>query len=144
MDESSVPSNRMEPELAFSSATSRRPMVVLPQPDSPTRPNVSPRPMAKLTPETALTEPTWRRNTPPAMTGNSLTRSVTSRIGPCAAPSRGEAAATVALAGAWTRSTGISASGSTGWKQANRWGMAAWDPSSVSGGSSARHSSVAN
>ena len=37
----------------------------LPQPDSPTRPSVSPGDNAKLTPSTACTVPTRRRNTPP-------------------------------------------------------------------------------
>ena len=33
----------------------QRPVVVLPQPDSPTRPSVSPRRIVKLTPSTART-----------------------------------------------------------------------------------------
>ena len=40
-------------------------MVDLPQPLSPTRPSVSPRCSAKLTPSTALTVPTWRWMTTP-------------------------------------------------------------------------------
>ena len=41
-----------------------RPSVVLPQPDSPTRPKTSPRRTSKLTSSTALTSPTWRRMKP--------------------------------------------------------------------------------
>ena len=43
------------------------PIVVLPQPDSPTRPSVSPRRMSKLTPSTALTSPTVARNSAPSV-----------------------------------------------------------------------------
>ena len=39
-------------------------VVVLPQPDSPTRPSVSPSRMSKLMPSTACTVPTRRRSTP--------------------------------------------------------------------------------
>ena len=121
-----------------------RPMVVLPHPDSPTSPKVSPLRIVKLTPETALTEPTCRRKTPPAITGNSFTRSVTSIRGapsgtPSAAAADGETPA-----GAWTSMTGSGASGSTGWKQAKRCGTVESPPSEVSSGSTARHSSVAN
>src|SRR5882757_7694812 len=38
--------------------------VLLPHPDSPTRPKVSPLATLKLTPSTALTEPVARRNRP--------------------------------------------------------------------------------
>src|SRR5215216_6044177 len=40
------------------------PVVDFPQPDSPTRPSVSPRSTSKLTPSTARTAPTWRWRTP--------------------------------------------------------------------------------
>ena len=72
----SLPSNRIAPEVGFSSATTSRPIVVLPQPDSPTRPNVSPSRTEKETSETALTLPILRCRTAPAVTGNSLTRLV--------------------------------------------------------------------
>src|SRR5262249_15639531 len=52
------------PAVAFSSPTMSLPIVVLPQPDSPTSPNGSPRRMSKLTLATALTAPT-RRPAPP-------------------------------------------------------------------------------
>ncbi len=48
--------------------------MVLPQPDSPTRPRVWPRPISKLTSATALTEPTRRCITAPLVTAKSLTR----------------------------------------------------------------------
>src|SRR5215470_14195808 len=41
-----------------------RPTVDLPQPDSPTRPSVSPRAISKLTPSTAKTRPVIRRHSP--------------------------------------------------------------------------------
>src|SRR5258708_6883716 len=41
-----------------------RPVVVLPQPDSPTRPSVSPLYTSKLMSSTALTAPTWRCSKP--------------------------------------------------------------------------------
>ena len=50
----SVPSKRIAPEVGGSSRNSNRPMVVLPLPDSPTRPNTSPLRMEKSTPSTAL------------------------------------------------------------------------------------------
>ena len=40
----------------------QRPVVVLPQPDSPTRPSVSPLRIVKLMPSTAFTWPTVARN----------------------------------------------------------------------------------
>src|SRR5579872_7220685 len=42
----------------------QRPTVVLPEPDSPTKPSVSPSLMSNETPSTALTSPTWRLKTP--------------------------------------------------------------------------------
>src|SRR5690554_651986 len=57
-----------------------RAAVDLPQPDSPTRPSVSPRRRSKLMPSTALTSPTWRRNTTPWRSGKYFLRSRTSRM----------------------------------------------------------------
>ena len=48
-----------------------RPIVVLPQPDSPTRPKVSPEPISNETSETAWTEP-MERCRMPEVTGNSF------------------------------------------------------------------------
>ena len=50
-------------------------VVVLPQPDSPTSPSVSPRLMSSETPSTARTLPTVRRNTAPLRIGNARCRS---------------------------------------------------------------------
>src|SRR5262245_23530016 len=57
--------------------TIARPTVLLPQPDSPTSPNVSPLLRSKLTPSTALTSAILRANTPP-VTGKRTNRSCTS------------------------------------------------------------------
>jgi hypothetical protein len=51
----SAPLNRISPELGSISRRMQRPVVDLPQPDSPTRPRVSPGAMSKLTPSTACT-----------------------------------------------------------------------------------------
>ncbi len=55
-DSRSTPSKRTEPLVASRSRIIARPMVLLPQPDSPTRPSVSPRRTWKVTPSTALTD----------------------------------------------------------------------------------------
>src|SRR5712691_2610692 len=51
------PANAMVPAVGSSAARMSFEVVVLPQPDSPTRPRVSPWLMVKLTPSTALTQP---------------------------------------------------------------------------------------
>ena len=56
----SRPSNLTEPEVGCSSRSSSRAVVDLPQPDSPTRPNVSPRLTSKEIPSTACTAPRLR------------------------------------------------------------------------------------
>ena len=61
---SSWPSKRTDPLVGRSSWRTQRPVVVLPQPDSPTRPSVSPRRIVKLTPSTARTTPTCRPKKP--------------------------------------------------------------------------------
>ena len=76
----SRPSKRIEPDVGSIRRSRSRPTVVLPQPDSPTRPSVSPRWMSKLTPSTAWTTATVRWRTPPR-TGKCLTRSRTSTSG---------------------------------------------------------------
>src|SRR5699024_12113561 len=60
-------SNISLPSLSAIKRSSMRPVVDLPQPDSPTRPNVSPFFNVKETPSTALTSPIFRPNTPPVM-----------------------------------------------------------------------------
>ena len=76
----SLPSNTMEPAVASMSRSSSRPTVVLPQPDSPTRPSVSPRWMTRSTPSTARTSATCRWSTP-ARTGKAFTRPLMSTRG---------------------------------------------------------------
>src|SRR5262249_28313686 len=58
-----------------------RPVVVLPHPDSPTKPNVSPRLIVKLTSSTALTYALTRESTPLRI-GKYFFRFRTSRRGP--------------------------------------------------------------
>jgi hypothetical protein len=73
-------------------AGSRGPTVDLPQPDSPTRPSVSPRAMSKLIPSTALMSPTCRRNMP-AWIGKYIERShLQSGLAALVSPSRRRAA----------------------------------------------------
>src|SRR4051794_20341382 len=59
----------MLPEVAGTSPRSARPSVVLPLPDSPTRPSTSPRLRDTVTPSTAFTprafRPSSRENAPP-------------------------------------------------------------------------------
>src|SRR5262245_46489168 len=56
----SRPAKAMLPAVGCSAARTSFEVVVLPQPDSPTRPRVAPALMAKLTPSTALTKPRRR------------------------------------------------------------------------------------
>ena len=65
----SRPSNMIEPPVGSSSLAMQRAIVDLPQPDSPTTPSVSPAFSEKLTPSTALTDPTSFWNTSPRVTG---------------------------------------------------------------------------
>src|SRR5215510_16395087 len=60
----SSPLTMMLPSVSSISRKTVRPTVDLPQPDSPTRPSVSPASMAKLTPSTAKTCPVVRRRMP--------------------------------------------------------------------------------
>src|SRR5919204_456140 len=55
-----------------------RPVVDLPQPDSPTRPRVSPFSTKKSTPSTARTAPTWRWKMIPWVSGKCILRAFTS------------------------------------------------------------------
>src|SRR5688572_23729529 len=75
----SSPSNFTSPEVMSIIFRMAKPVVLLPQPDSPTRPKVSPRRTSNDTPSTAFTLPTWRRMTAPAITGKWTLRSLTSR-----------------------------------------------------------------
>src|ERR1700687_5891932 len=74
-----LPSKRMSPEVGSISFMIIRPVVVLPQPDSPTSPTVSPRPMSKLLPSTARTAAGGPLAQSPRRTGKCFTRFLTSR-----------------------------------------------------------------
>src|SRR5689334_676189 len=76
----SRPSKITRPPVGGSRRRMQRPVVVLPQPDSPTRPSVSPRPISKLTPSTALTTAGRPPKSPPP-TSKCFTRFSTRRIG---------------------------------------------------------------
>ena len=77
----SWPSNRISPAVGRSSRRMQRPVVVLPQPLSPTRPSVSPRLMSKSTPSTAFTSPILRVSTMPSEIGKCMARPRTSSSG---------------------------------------------------------------
>ena len=89
---------RSRPTVGSISRSRSRPTVVLPQPDSPTSPSVSPRRIVKLTPSTAWTLAIVRWRTPPRI-GNCLTRSRTSTSGASAGRGRRRGSAGVASGG---------------------------------------------
>src|SRR5450432_3609571 len=70
------PSNQISPDVGSIRRSRQRPVVDLPQPDSPTSPSVSPRMSSKLTPATACTWSVSRPNSP-LLTGKFFTRSLT-------------------------------------------------------------------
>src|SRR6266480_5504103 len=71
----SSPRNRIDPAVGFSSMRIIFIVVVLPHPDSPTRPTVSPAPIEYETPSTAFTSPTGFWKMSPFMTGKCFFRS---------------------------------------------------------------------
>ena len=73
----SWPSNMICPAVGSISRTIMRAVVVLPQPDSPTMPRVSPAATEKLTSSTLRTSPTWWRKMMPRVTGKCLVSPVT-------------------------------------------------------------------
>src|SRR5579859_3486184 len=77
----SRPSKETEPEVGSMRRRMRRPSVLLPEPDSPTRPKVSPGAMASETPSTARTSPWARAPKAFAPSGKTLVRSRTSTSG---------------------------------------------------------------
>src|SRR3954471_9604256 len=77
-----LPSKRTWPPVAGTRRRIVRPTVVLPQPDSPTRPSVSPRLIENVTSSTAFTQATVRCRRPPR-TGKYLTKRATSSIVAC-------------------------------------------------------------
>src|SRR5262249_38296110 len=68
----SRPAKFTAPPVGSSSRSTSRPVVDLPQPDSPTNASVSPAESSKLTSSTAC--PTWRRPRRPLRTGKCFTR----------------------------------------------------------------------
>src|SRR5881392_360324 len=77
----SSPSKRMAPLVGPSCNRISFEVVVLPQPDSPITPRVSPGSTAKSMPSTALTQPVWRRGNSAIVTGKCLVSPSTSNSG---------------------------------------------------------------
>ena len=98
----SCPSNTIRPAVGSSSRVSSRPVVVLPQPDSPTRPSVCPAGTEKSTSSTACTAPTRCRMMMPRVTGKCLVSPVTWSSAP-SAPGTSDTAGPAASAGVLTR-----------------------------------------
>src|ERR1017187_4294611 len=86
----STPSRYTSPEVTGMSWVMRRPSVDLPQPDSPTRPTVSPGKTSKLTPSTALTDA-------PTPAPKCFTTLTTRRSGSTDGVTRGAGATTVSV-----------------------------------------------
>src|ERR687893_1901615 len=74
MRATSRPLKKIDPAVGFSSATISLDTVDFPQPDSPTRPSVSPRRRVRSTPSTARTWPTVRLKTIPWVSGKCFFR----------------------------------------------------------------------
>ena len=70
----SWPRNRIDPSVESISRMIARDIVVLPQPDSPTRPSVSPSSIDRVTSLTACTRATSRSNTMPCLIGKKTLR----------------------------------------------------------------------
>ena len=70
----SAPSKITSPSVGLYSCSKHRPVVVFPQPLSPTRPSVSPRRIVKLTSSTALMSATFRWKITPEVTGKYILR----------------------------------------------------------------------
>src|SRR6476646_9199368 len=71
----------MLPSVGFSCSRISLAVVVLPQPDSPISPSVSPGMMAKSTVSTAFTQPVRRCSSPPVLTGKYFFSPCTSSTG---------------------------------------------------------------
>ena len=80
---------RIEPDWGAVISMTSRIVVVLPQPDSPTRPSVRPGRSVNDTPSTARTVPTRRGNTEPRISGKCRLRSETSSTGRVVPDERG-------------------------------------------------------
>src|SRR5579863_862649 len=77
----SSPSKRIAPPVGRSCNRISFEVVVLPQPDSPMTPRVSPAAIAKSIPSTALTQPTFLRGKSAVVTGKCLVRPSISKSG---------------------------------------------------------------
>ena len=84
----SSPSKMTLPAVGASSRISSRPRVDLPQPDSPTRPSVSPGSMRSATSSTARSGMVWRRSSPPLRIGKCLVSPAASTSGVMHGPAR--------------------------------------------------------
>src|SRR5207249_2207975 len=72
----------MIPPVGCSRSSTIFAVVVLPQPDSPTSPNVLPGSIVNEMSSTARTAPTWREKKTPCLTGKCSVRVLASRTGP--------------------------------------------------------------
>ncbi len=72
--ETSLPPNTIRPPVWRVSFTTTRPVVVLPDPDSPTRPRISPLRIVRSMPSTARTTPTGLRDSSPPRIGKWTSR----------------------------------------------------------------------
>jgi hypothetical protein len=88
----SVPLNRICPDVGVSSRVIIRPVVDLPQPDSPTRPRLPPASSVKLTPSTAWTTFFVRDRPAASLIGKCIFRS---RISSSGVPAPPDAATTL-------------------------------------------------
>ncbi len=117
----SAPFSSTAPSSGRSSPTIRRPSVLLPHPDSPTRPNVSPALTERETSETAWTTPAPRVNSPDLSGYLRLTAErVSSDDSSAPSGAEGRSGARTRRSCADASAVSPSAAG-TGWKQACVW-----------------------
>src|SRR5262245_54974206 len=81
-----------------------RPVVLLPQPDSPTSPSVSPRLTLNVMSSTARTQPTWRCRMMPWVIGKYILRFWTCSSSPSAVPFSGTVIGLALVAMCWVAS----------------------------------------
>ncbi|CUJ39058.1 Uncharacterised protein [Achromobacter ruhlandii] len=104
------PSNSIVPLLLLTSCSSERPVVVLPQPDSPTSDRVSPGYRSKLTFSTACTRFCTRPKMPPVMS-KLVVRSRTFSTGPLSRRTVDGCATGAAAGSAWRAASSTLSSG---------------------------------
>src|SRR5262249_39089034 len=97
-----------------------RPIVVLPQPDSPTRPSVSPGTIEKVTSSTAFTVAVFDENRPPALIFKCLERRATAGRGWAAAAGVAVSGAAGPVAARGAGATSVPAAISSARQQAER------------------------